>query len=168
MNKLLSLLSIALLLPIAGYSQFKVKTKEEAAVEKGKRTAKLIGKKTTGLLTDFSLYYIEKEDLEYLTFEPMKKAGGIFIFAQIDFSSAKEEADFYKYVLGLYDNFKDTELTLGRYRIVPRKKSLFGSNDLIFDIYPTPDNDTDKFTTYMINKKSWINLFQNSRVHKLD
>jgi hypothetical protein len=167
MNKLLSLLSIALLLPIAGYSQFTVKTKEEAKVEKGKRTAKLIGKKTTGLLTDFGLYYIEKEDLEYLTFEPMK-THGVFVFAQIDFSSAKEEADFYKFVLGLYDNYKETEVTLGRYRIVPRKKSLFGSNDLIFDIYPTPDNDSDKLTTYMINKKSWINLFQNSRVHKLD
>jgi len=167
MNKLLSLLSIALLLPIASYSQFKVKTKEEANVEKGKRTAKLIGKKSTGLLTDFGLYYIETEDLEYLTFEPMK-VHGVFVFAQVDFSSAKEEADFYKYVLGLYDNYKDTELTLGRYRIVPRKKSLFGSNDLIFDIYPTANNDADKLTTYMINKKGWVNLFQNSRIHKLD
>lgn len=167
MNKLLSLLSIALLLPIAGYSQFKVTSKEEAKAERGKKNAKLIGKKTTGLLTDFGLYYVEAEDLEYLTYEPMK-VQGVFVFAQIDFSSAKEEADFYKYILGLYDNYKENEITLGRYRIVPRKKSLFGSNDLIFDIYPTPDKETDKLTTYMINKKSWINLFQNSRIHKLD
>lgn len=167
MNKLL-LLGFVLLLPIAGYSQFKVgKTKEEAKIEKGKKTAKLIGKKTTGLLMDFGLYYIEADDFEYISYEPMKRAGMTFE-PVIEFSSLQEEADFYKYILALYDNYKDNEVTVGKCKIVPRKKSLFGSNDLIFDIYPTADNDINKLTTYMINKKSWINLFQNSRIHKLD
>ncbi|MGN8069458.1 hypothetical protein [Mucilaginibacter sp. SG564] len=168
MNKLLSLLSIALLLPIAGYSQFKVgKTKEEAKIEKGKKTPKLIGSKSTGLIMDFGLYSIEAEEIEYLSYATMKTTG-ITFEPIINFSSLKEEADFYKYILGLYDSYKDNEITLNKCKIVPRKKNLFGMNNLIFDIYPSAENDENKLTTYMIGKSGWINLFKNSKVHTLD
>lgn len=162
---------IAVLLYCTGFSQLKVgKSQAEVKEDLRKKTPKLIGSRNSGLLQDFGLYYIEADDAEYLgcaisNNTTLGKDKQIAIL----FTSLQEEADFYNYVLGLYDNFKDNELTLHDMKIVPRKKDLFGMNNMIFDIYVVAfsGGPTNKYTTYMISKKAWIKLFEHSKIHSL-
>eukprot|EP01132_Coremiostelium_polycephalum_P012967 gene12967-15837_t len=70
-----------------------------------------------------------------------------------------------KYVLGLFDEFKDNEVTLSGVRIVPHPMKLLGINNIMFDVYKK--GSTYKNETVMISKKAWIRLFEKSRIHSL-
>lgn len=150
---------------VYGFSQFKVgRSKEEVKADKEKVTPKRIGVKTTALTADYELYAVgdDKEFLRYIT----KGGMGTEIYEVINFTDIKEEADFYKYVLGLYDDFKDNEILINNMKIVPREMKLLGMKNIMFDVYPKSNSDY-KNSTIMLSKKAWINLFKNSRVHKI-
>ncbi|MDE1191277.1 MAG: hypothetical protein PW786_03955 [Arachidicoccus sp.] len=158
-----SLVLFIIFLSIEGFSQFKVgKTQQEVKSDQAKVTPVLIGSKRVALTLSFGLYHIDADNSEYLGYH-----SNINSFEKIEFASAQEELDFYNYVLSLYDNFKDNELTLNKIKIVPSRNNLLGANNLVFDIYPEPNNKSYKYTTEMIGRKAWIKLFEKSRIHSL-
>ena len=172
MIRKLSFILSFILISSYGFCQFKVgKTQAEVKEDIRKKNPKLIGSKNTGLIQDFGLYYVEADDAEYLgcSISNNTTAGDNKQIALL-FTSYQEEADFYNYVLGLYDDFKDNEVTLHGMKIVPRKKDLFGINNMIFDIYVVAfsGGPTNKYTSFMIGKKAWVKLFQGSKIHSLD
>ncbi|HEY8915284.1 MAG TPA: hypothetical protein VIM87_02570 [Chitinophaga sp.] len=172
MLRKLSFVLAFVLISSYGFSQFKVgKTQAEVKEDIRKKNPRLIGSKNSGLVQDFGLYYVEADDAEYLGCSISNNtAAGANKQITLLFNSLQEEADFYNYVLGLYDNFKDNEVTLHEMKIVPRKKDLFGINNMIFDIYVVAfsGGPTNKYTSFMIGKKGWIKLFEHSKIHGLE
>ncbi|WP_447641288.1 MULTISPECIES: hypothetical protein [Chitinophagaceae] len=84
---------------------------------------------------------------------------------KVAFTSVSEEKDFYEYVLGLFDNFKDNEFTIGKTRIVPMKMGNFlGTKNLAFDFYI--DGDTHAYKSLVIGKSGWERLFEKSVIHQ--
>ena len=171
MIRKLSFILALVVLSSHGFSQFKVgKTQAEVKEDIKRKNPRLIGSRNSGLVQDFGLYYVESDDVEYLGCSISNNtAVGDNQQIALLFNSLQEEADFYNYVLGLYDNFKDNEVTLHDMKIVPRKKDLFGMNNMIFDIYVVAfsGGPTNKYTSFMIGKKGWIKLFQHSKIHTL-
>ncbi|PYF74770.1 hypothetical protein [Pedobacter nutrimenti] len=150
-------------LSLSAFSQFQVgRSKEQIKTDETNAKPKRIGAKLTLLTPDYELYSLnDKEYLKYVT----KGGMNTQIYETINFSSAKEEKDFYEYVLGLFDEFKDNEVTLSGVRIVPHPMKLLGINNIMFDVYKK--GSTYKNETVMISKKAWIRLFEKSRIHSL-
>jgi hypothetical protein len=143
------------------FSQLEVgKSKAQLESEKPKR----IGAKMSLLTPEYEVWAVDKDAQhnEYLRYEVVASNS---IYHDINFSSLKEENDFYNYVFTLYDNFKDNEILLKNYKIVPHVMKLGGLN-LIFDVY---DSRTSMGfnTTVMISQKAWIKLFKDSKIHTL-
>eukprot|EP01133_Synstelium_polycarpum_P011679 gene11679-13638_t len=136
-------------LSLSAFSQFQVgRSKEQIKTDETNAKPKRIGAKLTLLTPDYELYSLVLK-----------------IYETINFSSAKEEKDFFEYVLGLFDEFKDNEVTLSGVRIVPHPMKLLGINNIMFDVYKK--GSTYKNETVMISKKAWIRLFEKSRIHSL-
>lgn len=170
-RKLSLILAFVLIVSSQGFSQFKVgKTQAEVKGDIKKKTPKLIESRNSGLVQDFGLYYVEADDAEFLGCSILNNTTlGDNQQIALLFTSLQEEADFYNYVLGLYDYFTDNEVTLHDMKIVPRKKDLFGMNNMIFDIYIVAfsSGPTNKYTSCMIGKKGWVKLFEKSKIHTL-
>ncbi|NHA07150.1 hypothetical protein G7092_25350 [Mucilaginibacter sp. HC2] len=156
-------LSLALVLTffsLQGFSQFKVgKTQDQVKADEAKKTPVLIGAKRVALTVTFGLFHIEEDNSEFLEYHTTTN-----FVKRLEFPSVQEESDFYKYVLGLYDSFKDNEVTLGKTTIVPLRNNLLGENSLFFEIHPDPDNKRYILTTLSIGKKGWVKLFEKSRI----
>ncbi|PTS95209.1 hypothetical protein DBR11_21670 [Pedobacter sp. HMWF019] len=163
MKKPLLILAFALT-SLSAFSQFQVgRTKEQVKADEANAKPKRIGVKLTMLTPDYELYSLgNTEYLKYVT----KGGMNTQIYETINFSSAKEEADFYKYILDLFDEFKDNEVTLNGIRIVPHPMKLLGINNIMLDVYPKKDSKY-KNETVMFSKKAWIRLFEKSRIHSL-
>ncbi|KIO75982.1 hypothetical protein TH53_17595 [Pedobacter lusitanus] len=163
MKKLLFIFVCALTTTSA-FSQFQVgRTKEQVKTDEANAKPKRIGVKLTLLTADYALYSLgNTEYLKYVT----KGGMNTQIYETINFSTAQEQADFYKYVLSLFDEFKDNEVTLNGIRIIPHPMKLLGTNNIMFDVYPRKDSKY-KNETVMFSKKAWIKLFENSRIHSL-
>jgi len=163
--KKISIILVLAFLSFNAFSQFNVgRSKAEVKADETKAKPKRIGVKLTVLTPDYELY--SQGDTEYLRYGT-KGGGNSQIYENINFSSAKEQADFYNYVLGLFDDFKDNEFTVNGTRIVPHPMKLLGINNIMFDVYPYKGNNNFKQETIMISKKAWIRLFEKSRVHTL-
>jgi len=161
----LFLVTTFIFISLNAFSQFQVgKTKAEIKAETDKVTPKRIGMKLTALTADYELYTVgdNVEFLRYIT----KGGFNSEIHEKINFTSLQEESDFYKYVVGLYDDFKDNEVILNQYKIVPHEMKLLGMKNIMFDVYPNKDSKT-KYSTIMISKKAWIRLFSASAIHSL-
>ncbi|MDR6784051.1 hypothetical protein ABIE26_002560 [Pedobacter africanus] len=164
MKKIFLMTAIALC-SFSAFSQFQVgRSKAEVKTDETKAKAKRIGVKLTVLTPDYELY--SQGDTEFLRYGT-KGMGNSQIYENINFSSAKEQADFYNYVLGLFDAFKDNEFMVNGTRIVPHPMKLLGINNIMFDVYPYKGNNNFKQETIMISKKAWIRLFEKSRIHAL-
>jgi len=163
--KKISIILVLAFLSFNAFSQFNVgRSKAEVKADETKAKPKRIGVKLTVLTPDYELY--SQGDTEYLRYGT-KGGGNSQIYENINFSSAKEQADFYNYVLGLFDDFKDNEFTVNGTRIVPHPMKLLGINNIMFDVYHYKGNNNFKQETIMISKKAWIRLFEKSRVHTL-
>jgi hypothetical protein len=162
MKKTFIIFSLAFL-SFNAFSQFNVgRSKAEVKADETKAKAKRIGVKLTVLTPDYELY--SQGDTEFLRYGIMG-TGNINTYDKVIFSSAKEESDFYNYVVGLFDEFKDNEFKVNGIRFVPHPMKLLGTNNIMFDIYQ--NNRPSKQETVMISKKAWIKLFEKSRIHAL-
>ena len=160
MKKFLPVL-LLLFISYNGFAQLEVgKSQNQLESEKPKR----IGAKMALLNPEYELWAIDKDGqhTEYLRYE----ASGTNSYYDIKFSSMKEEKDFYEYVLGLFDNFKDNEILLKNYKLVPNKMSLVSKGNLFFDVYLFK-NSSGHNESVMISKKAWIKLFKDSKINSL-
>ncbi len=162
--KRFAILTACVFISLSGFSQLTVgNSQAQNKADEAKVTPVLIGANRNALMLNYGLYHIDTDNSEYLSYR-----SNINSFEKIKFSSLQEESDFYNYVLGLYDTFKDNDITLNKIKIVPQRNNLLGANQLVFDVYPEPDdNKSYKFTTYLIGKKAWIKLFAKSNIHSL-
>lgn len=162
MKKLLGVLALVTV-SVCSFSQMEVgKSKAELKAEKPKR----IGLRATLLKPEYELWSVDKdgvhtEYLRYLTNGLMNSQ----LYNEIHFNSLKEEADFYKYVFDLFDNFKDNEILLNKYKIVPHPMKVGGvMNNITFDVYESHGSSA-AYTTGLISQKGWVKLFADSKIH---
>lgn len=141
-------------------AQLKVgRSKDEIAADKKKATPQLIGANNL-LSSEFKLFRLG-DSTEIFWYITDKKGKG-----QFTFDAPSDEKDFYEYVLGLFDDFKDNEFNIGKTRIVPLKMGNFvGTKNLAFDINPDGQSYADK--TLIIGKAGWIRMFKKSIIHNL-
>ncbi len=130
------------------------RTKEQINADKEKATAHQIG--TNNVITPNYWLFRLGETTEFMTF-----TDDINGTRKVAFASVKEEKDFYNYVLGLFDNFKDNEFSIGNTRIIPMKMGNFlGTKNLAFDFYI--DGSTHAYKSLVISKSGWERLFKKS------
>lgn len=143
-------------------AQLKVgRSKEERNADADKVTPKLIG--YNNLLDPlYKLFHVG--DTTEIFWYSYPGAMNTTVHDQFTFSSISEEKDFYEYVLGIFDDFKDNEFSINKVRIIPLKMgNMLGTKNLAFDIYPIGYNTPRK--TLVISKTGWVRLFKNSQIH---
>jgi len=141
------------------FAQLKVgRTKEQINEDKKNITPQLIGS-NNALAPTFQLYRLGK------TVEILSFTDDINGTRKVAFASVKDETDFYNYVLGLFDDFKNNEFSIGKTRIVPLKMGkILGTKNLAFDFYI--DGNTHAYKSLIIGKSGWERLFKKSIINE--